>query len=132
MDRYQHLLKLKTVYNEALGLPPQDLRGLTFADVLGHEKNPRQHYVRRGFFRPAECPRRSALRSCYDYVLGLCGRMKDGVGRVSVPFAVLRLCRETSATLGMDGGTWLLPPFRALLYSFCWMKSPCFFAVVHT
>ena len=33
--------------------------------------------MRRGFFRPAECPRRSALRSCYDYVLGLCGRMKD-------------------------------------------------------
>ena len=27
----------------------------------------------------AECPRRSALRSCYDYVLGLCGRMKDVV-----------------------------------------------------
>ena len=34
-------------------------------------------HVRRGFFRPAECPRRSALRSCYDYVLGFCGLMKD-------------------------------------------------------
>ena len=45
----------------------------TFADVLGHERTPAAHYVRRGFFRPAECPRRSALRSCYDYVLGLWG-----------------------------------------------------------
>ena len=44
-----------------------------------------QFNVRRGFFRPAECPRRSALRSCCDYVLGLCGRMKDVVGRVFRP-----------------------------------------------
>ena len=33
----------------------------------------------------AECPRRSALRSCYDYVLGLCGRMKDVAGRAFRP-----------------------------------------------
>lgn len=44
-----------------------------------------QFNVRRGFFRPAECPRRLALRSCYDYVLGLCGLMKDVVGRVFRP-----------------------------------------------
>ena len=42
--------------------------------------------MRRGFFRPAECPRRPALRSCYDYVLGLCGLMKDVVVGAFCPF----------------------------------------------
>lgn len=79
----------------------------------------------------AECPRRSALRSCYDYVLGLCGRMKDVVGRVfrplrcfaalprkaryfgdgwggvavatPYPFAFSRLWRETRSTMERAG-----------------------------
>ena len=55
-----------------------------------------QFNVRRGFFRPAECPRRLALRSCYDYVLGLCRRMKDVVGRVFRPLRCF-------AALGIEG-----------------------------
>ena len=55
------------------------VRRVTSQIVLGHVGAPAAHYVRRGFFRPAECPRRSALRSCYDYILGLCGLMKDVV-----------------------------------------------------
>ena len=79
----------------------------------------------------AECPRRLALRSCYDYVLGLCGRMKDVVGRVFrplrcfaalprnlaplwgwmedlavaafYPFAFSRLWRETRSTMERAG-----------------------------
>lgn len=44
-----------------------------------------QFNVRRGFFRPAGCPRRLALRSCYDYVLGLWGWMKDVADGVPCP-----------------------------------------------
>ena len=53
----------------------------------------------------AECPRRLALRSCYDYVLGLCGRMKDVVGRVFRPLSLFRgFAAKPRATLGVDGG----------------------------
>ena len=75
----------------------------------------------------AECPRRLALRSCYDYVLGLCGRMKDVVGRVFRPPSLFRgFAAKPRATLGMDGGLGCCRLFGALLYSFCWMKSPLF------
>ena len=52
--------------------------------------------MRRGFFRPADCPRRSALRSCYDYVLGLCGRMKGVAEGAFGPFRCF-------AALGIEG-----------------------------
>lgn len=55
-----------------------------------------QFNVRRGFFRPAECPRRSALRSCYDYVLGLWGWMKDVADGVPCP-------GRCFAALGIEG-----------------------------
>ena len=90
----------------------------------------------------AECPRRSALRSCYDYVFGLCGRMKDVVVGAFVPFAVSRLCHETSRHFGDGWRFWLLLPSIPVLWGWLpfWSSSlflmlnekPRVFAGVHT
>lgn len=66
----------------------------------------------------AECPRRSALRSCYDYVLGLCGRMKHVVGRVFCPLRCFAaLPRKLALLWGWMGGR-----------GCCSFLSLCFFA----
>ena len=55
--------------------------GVTSQRTPQDERTPAARSAQRGFFHVRGRPRRLALRSCYDYVLGLCGRMKDVVGR---------------------------------------------------
>ena len=90
------------------------------------ERTPAARSAQRGFFHVRGRPRRLALRSCYDYVLGLCGRMKDVVVGLLSPLLFRGFAAKPRATLGMDGGLGCCRLFGALLYSLCWMKSPLF------
>ena len=62
----------------------------------------------------AECPRRSALRSCYDYVLGLCGRMKDVAGRAFRPLRCFVALPRKARHFGDGWGTGLDCGFKWL------------------
>ena len=62
----------------------------------------------------AECPRRSALRSCYDYVLGLCGRMKDVAGRAFRPLRCFAALPRKARHFGDGWGTGLDCGFKWL------------------
>ena len=64
----------------------------------------------------AECLRRLALRSCYDYVLGLCGRMKDVVGRVFRPFRCFAALPRNLAPLWDAGEDRVAAVFSELFF----------------
>ena len=83
--------------------------GVTSQRIPQDERTPAAQSAQRGFFHVRGRPRRLALRSCYDYVLGLCGRMKDVAGGA---FCSLRCF----AALGI-GRIWLSLP-----------SIPCYFA----
>lgn len=71
----------------------------------------------------AECPRRSALRSCYDYVLGLCGRMKDVVGRVFRPLRCFAALPRNHALLWERAGDLVVTAFYPFAFSRLWRET---------
>ena len=97
--------------------------------------------MRRGFFRPAECPRKLALRSCYDYVLGLWG-LNEGRGCGGyVSRSLFRgFAAKPRASLGVEGDLVVAAfcPFAAkraagISRLFLLMdEKPLVFAGVHT